>query len=142
MASLKSTLSKLRKDGYQYWREHVETYLAKHKGKISKSEKMKMGEEVYDTVLKLTAANLDFDADEREQLDALIKYFSLSSEVVTKVKRHYAPKAIKMMAEFFLIDDILTTSETEQLLAFGKELDLTEAEVTDLVSAVTAKKKK
>ncbi len=141
MASLKSTLGKLRKDGYQYWKEYVEEYLAKHKSKMSKSDKAKMGEEVYHTILKLTAANLDIDEDENKHLDAVIKYFSLPAEVVTKAKRHYAPKAIKMMAEFFLIDDILTASETEQLLAFGKELELTEEEVTSLVKKAMAKKK-
>ncbi len=135
-------LSKLRKDGYRHWREHVDAYLSKQKGKLSKSDKAKLGEEVYHAMLKLTAANLAFDDEEREHLAAVIKYFSLPAELVSKTKRHYAPKALKMMAEFFLIDDILTSSEVAQLLAFGEELDLTEDEVTDLVKDLTAKKKK
>ena len=109
---------------------------------MSKSDKAKLGEEVYHAMLKLTAANLAFDDEEREHLAAVIKYFSLPAELVSKTKRHYAPKALKMMAEFFLIDDILTSSEVAQLLAFGEELDLTEDEVTDLVKGITAKKKK
>ena len=142
MPALKSMLSKLRKDGYRHWREHVDAYMSKHKSKMSKSDKLELGEEVYHTVLKLAAANLDFDDEEREHLAEIIKHFSLPAELVSKTKRHYAPKALKMMAEFFLIDDILTSSEVAQLLAFGAELDLTEEEVTELVKGLTEKKKK
>jgi hypothetical protein len=127
----KSLLLALREADPADWKSHVNHYLDKKK--LSKSEKAALGHDVYHEVLKHALANLHLDDDERRILADVKKYFHLSDPAEDEIKRHYAPKALKMMIEWFLIDGILTPSEQAQLLAFGQEMKLSVIEITEFI---------
>ncbi len=131
----KSLLLTLREADPADWKSHVKQYVDKKK--LSKTAKQELGPAVYHEVLKHAVANLQLDADEKRILADVKKYFHLSDTAEDEIKRHYAPKALKMMLEWFLIDGILTPSEQAQLQAFGQEMRLTEPEVELFIKAHT-----
>ncbi|RYD52216.1 MAG: hypothetical protein EOP52_08580 [Sphingobacteriales bacterium] len=127
----KSLLLALREADPADWKSHVKHYIDKKK--LSKSEKAELGSAVYHEVLKHALANLQLDDDEKRILADVKTYFQLSDSAEDEIKRHYAPKALKMMIEWFLIDGILTPSEQAQLLAFGQEMKLSVIEITEFI---------
>lgn len=136
-SSLKKLLATIRDAAGQDWQTAVTDYLKSHK--LSAAETEALGLDVYHIILKEAVANLHISSDEAANLLAIQGFFGLSDTAVRELRRSYAPKALKMLLDWFLIDKILTPSETAQIIAFGKEMSLSEAEVEEIIAAAAAK---
>lgn len=138
-ASTKKLLAALRKKEGRDWQKPVAHFLKAHK--LSAADTEVLGLDVYNIALKEAVANLNIATEEAANLRAIQTFFGLSEEAVRELHRSYAPKAMQMMLDWFLIDNILTPSEEAQLTAFGKEMSLTEAEIADFMQKAMEGKK-
>lgn len=136
-ASHKKLLAALRKKEGRDWQKPVTDFLKDKK--LSAAETETLGLEVYHIALKEAVANLNIAADEAANLLAIQVFFGLGETAIRTLHRSYAPKALKMMIDWFLIDRILTTSEIAQIIAFGKKMSLTEAEIEEIIEAAVGK---
>ncbi len=139
MSAHKKFLHKLREQEGADWQALVDGFLKEKK--LSAEDKKALGLEVYHEILKLAVANLHIDGQEAQNLAAVKAYFRLSEKAIQELKRRYAPKALKMLLEWFLVDGILTPSERAQLISFGKELALSEEEIEKLAQEMMEKQK-
>ncbi len=138
--SSKKLLTALRKNDGQNWQQLTADYLKTRK--LTRRQQQALGLEVYHITFKQAVANLRIDEHEARELAAIKDYFNISDTDIRELRRSYAPGALKMMLDWFLIDDILTPSEQAQLFAFGEEMALTNEEVQALLDASVAGKDK
>ncbi len=135
----KALLKAIRNDDYRHWQLHVRKWEEKQKEPMTIPVREEVGKVVYNAVLHHAVANLQFEPEELETLQAIQDYFGLANDVVNEIKRPYAPKALKMLADWFLTDGILTGSERAQLRDFGGQLGLSKAELNDFISELEGK---
>jgi hypothetical protein len=135
----KALIKVIRGDDFRNWEEHVRKFEKKQKEPLKKEDRLELGRAVYDAVLHDAVANLQLEEDEKAALIAVQAHFGLSEEDTVAIKKKYAPKALRMLADWFLTDGIVTRSERAQLLEFGKQMCVDEEEVIALLKGVVPK---
>lgn len=139
-ASPKKLLTAIRKSEGRDWQQ-LTTAALKGK-KLSARQKEALGLDVYRIVFEHAVANLAINLQEEKDLSAIRDYFKVGEKALRELRRGYGPKALQMMLDWFLIDQILTPSEEARLFAFGEQMSMTPEEIQALIDASVAADKK
>ncbi len=135
-ASSKKLLTAIRKSEGRDWQQPTADYL---KGKkLSARQKEALGLQVYRIAFEHAVANLAISAEEEKALAAIRDYFKIGEKAIAELRRGYAPKALQMMLDWFLIDQILTPSEEARLFVFGEQMAMTPEEIHALIDPSVA----
>jgi hypothetical protein len=129
-------LRQIREGDYQLWDQaHA---LAQRPDDVE--HRKKLGIALYEAVLLHSLSNLLFEPEEVAELHRLARQFHLTAAEISAIKNQYAQKAVKTLIEHCLIDGVLTEAEEHRVRSLGRELELSEEHLQEMLNTAIKKR--
>lgn len=126
----------LRASKCENWKQQFDNYKASNPVPIADKKITKIGLEIYETIFKKVIADLKITGEEKQALNEILTYFSISDEEKNAIMARYSQDAVISLSLEKYNDTILTPEEKEEINLFARELNISEAEVEIIHKAV------
>lgn len=122
----------IRDDNYNNWERHFDDFNRTANKKAEPKKMKSLGLEVYENNLRRFLSSLRITDDKRNILISIEKYFELTTENVSILKRKFGGKAVDLLSKYRMQDFILTPGEKYEIQLLAKEMGVPDNEVNTI----------